>query len=286
MASATTSIKGLKFAKNEAYSVSEKPVHHSATGSPFDSTKTSHYDSVVEHESYLDFPVDTTVFSSHIETKRKSPKSGESGLEVGRLHRLAIRCADFSIKGCGKGGTVRRGVASSAASRSDGTIPGDRLKATSVRHNPPSSYFRRLFERGDLPIKVEHSSKGIRVAWYKTIDSLDLHHVLPVFVSGLREREEPFASLAYHGTLDLLSGGGDRVLTVVPQLIQPLREALNTRDKTVMRQTLLVLQRLSTCGAMVGEALVPFFRQLLPVLNVFKSMRSECAADHDWTMHA
>lgn len=37
-----------------------------------------------------------------------------------------------------------------------------------------------------------------------------------------------------------------------------------------MMTTLRVLQHLVKSGNMVGEALVPYYRQILPVLNIFK----------------
>ena len=98
-------------------------------------------------------------------------------------------------------------------------------------------------------------------------------HVLPVFVTGLREVEEPYQSLALDGTEKLLKEHKGKVLKVVPRLIQPMREALVTRDPKIICKVLIILQRLVTCDDLVGEALVPFYRQLLPTLNVFKAKR-------------
>lgn len=55
------------------------------------------------------------------------------------------------------------------------------------------------------------------------IDKLDYHHYLPIFVSGLREKEEPFRFLAVKGTFDLLEEGGSKILPVIPQLIIPIK---------------------------------------------------------------
>ena len=52
--------------------------------------------------------------------------------------------------------------------------------------------------------------------------------------------------------------------------------ALNTRDHEVICTTLKVLQQLVVSGEMIGEALVPYYRQILPVLNIFKPRNSEC----------
>jgi hypothetical protein len=77
------------------------------------------------------------------------------------------------------------------------------------------------------------------------------------------------------GVEDLLAAGGARVLPVIPQLIIPLKTALNTRDPAVMCITLQLLQKLVACSDLVGEALVPYYRQLLPVLNIYIN---RCAA--------
>merc|ERR1711937_256142 len=68
-------------------------------------------------------------------------------------------------------------------------------------------------------------------------------------------------------------GGGSKILPVVPQLIIPVKTALNTRDPEVIATTLKVLQNLVLCGEMIGEALVPYYRQILPVFNIFKNKR-------------
>jgi hypothetical protein len=57
---------------------------------------------------------------------------------------------------------------------------------------------------------------------------------------------------------------------VIPQLIIPIKTALNTRDVDIICIILKVIQKLVTCADMIGEALVPYYRQILPVLNIFK----------------
>lgn len=68
----------------------------------------------------------------------------------------------------------------------------------------------------------------------------------------------------------MLQRGGAKVLPVVPQLIIPIKAALNTRDSEIVAITLKILQTLVSCNEAVGEALVPYFRQLLPIMNLFK----------------
>ena len=71
------------------------------------------------------------------------------------------------------------------------------------------------------------------------------------------------------------------MLPVVPQLMIPIRSknkkrnhlflaALNTRDHEIVAITLKILQALVSCSDSIGEALVPYFRQLLPIMNLFK----------------
>ena len=46
--------------------------------------------------------------------------------------------------------------------------------------------------------------------------------------------------------------------------------ALNTRDTDIIAITLKILQALVTCSDTIGEALVPYYRQILPVFNLYK----------------
>lgn len=94
--------------------------------------------------------------------------------------------------------------------------------------------------------------------------------------------------------LDMLEAAPAKLLPVIPQLIIPIKTALNTRcppvcvtprpcrahraspprRKEVMVRTLRVVQKLVTAdvalgGSLIGQALVPYYRQLLPVLNIF-----------------
>ena len=73
----------------------------------------------------------------------------------------------------------------------------------------------------------------------------------------------------------MMQTGSNKVLPVIPQLIIPIKTALNTRKKKVIVRVLKVLQALVHCDAgpegqnLIGQALVPYYRQILPVLNIF-----------------
>ena len=70
----------------------------------------------------------------------------------------------------------------------------------------------------------------------------------------------------------MLVHGGHKVLPVIPQLIILIKKALETRHREVCCATLRLLQCLLLSNEMCGgEALVPYYRQILPVLNLFKN---------------
>jgi hypothetical protein len=133
-----------------------------------------------------------------------------------------------------------------------------------------ASEFRRFYDRGDLPIQVHHMGTSNRIAWKVDIEKLDYHHYLPIFFDGLREKEDPYRFLAVEGTHNMLDKGGSKILPVVPQLIIPIKTGLNTRDIEVIATILKILQKLVLSSEMIGEALVPYYRQILPVFNLFK----------------
>lgn len=145
-----------------------------------------------------------------------------------------------------------------------------------------ASEFRRFYDRGDLPIKVDHQGSVTKIHWKISPEQLDYHHYLPIFFDGLREKIDPYRFLSIMGTYEMLEKGGPKILPVIPQLIIPIKTALNSRDPDVVQVTLKVLQKLVTSGEMVGEALVPYYRQILPVFNLYKSKNSNLGDKIDY----
>merc|ERR1712228_626271 len=153
-------------------------------------------------------------------------------------------------------------------------------KAGAIAKRPvKATEFRRFYDRGDLPIQIFHGAVGGKIAWKVDVEKLDYHHYLPIFFDGLREKEDPYRFLAVQGAYDMLDKGGAKILPVVPQLIIPVKTALNTRDPELMTTMMKVLQTLVLSGEMIGEALVPYYRQILPVFNIFKSKNNNLG-DH------
>jgi len=56
-------------------------------------------------------------------------------------------------------------------------------------------------------------------------------------------------------------------------------EALNSKDEEVIGITLKILQKLVRSGDLIGEALVPYYRQILPILNMYKNKNTNLG-DH------
>lgn len=150
------------------------------------------------------------------------------------------------------------------------------------RDNPPNTAFRRFYERGDLPLAVDHRSFKNAIQWKVDIDKLDYHHYLPIFFDGIRETQEPYRFLAVKGVEDLLAHGGNKILPVIPQLIIPIKTALNTRDPSVMCITLQLLQKLVLSADLIGEALVPYYRQILPIFNLYKNKNKKLGDGIDY----
>lgn len=133
------------------------------------------------------------------------------------------------------------------------------------------SKFSYFYERGDFPIAVEHEAQYNKIAWKVEIEKLDFHHYLPHFFDGLCDTRHPYKFLARQGVHDMLTHGGHKVLPVVPQLILPIKRALQTKLPDVICSTLRLLQILVLCNELIGEALVPYYRQILPVFNLYKN---------------
>lgn len=139
-----------------------------------------------------------------------------------------------------------------------------------------TSLFPLAYQRNELPIMVEPKPGGKTLRWTQDIGELDYSKYFPLFIEGMREQEYPFSFLAREGTFQLVAFGRDhpeRVADALHRVVPALRANLETRDAgALLRDTLEILQRLASIPG-IGLMLVPYYRQLLPVLNLFKSRR-------------
>ena len=184
----------------------------------------------------------------------------------------------YRPKGSGNGGNC-----SSLNKGKEPDKPRPPVSGAFKRRIIPATEFRRFYDRGDLPIAIQHKGNGNKIDWKVDIEKLDYHHYLPIFFDGLREKEEPYRFLSVQGCFDLLEKGGSKILPTIPQLIIPIKTALNTRDPDIICTMLKVLQQLVVSGELIGEALVPYYRQILPVFNLFKSKNRNTGDEIDYS---
>jgi len=190
---------------------------------------------------------------------------------------IAIKGNNILKKGSGLGGKT------SSKMNKKKQIQSFAPKAGAIKKRKiPISEFRKYYDRGDLPIFIDHMGSGNRIDWKEDIATLDLHHYLPVFFEGIRELNDPYRFLAIQGTYDILDKAGGKVLSVIPQLIIPIKTALNTRDPNIIAVTLKIIQKLVLCSESIGEALVPYYRQILPIFNLFKNYNSNTGDKIDY----
>lgn len=142
-----------------------------------------------------------------------------------------------------------------------------------------STRFGRNFSRCEFPIQIEFVPAGIKLAWKVEIERLDFFYYLPLFFEGLMETQYPYDKLAEMAVHDMVTHGGLRVTPVVPHIALPVTQAMNSRNLSVMARTLRALQDTLKAHVTVGPALVPFYRQILPVMNMFKE-RNLNIGDH------
>ena len=226
------------------------------SGSLFDTTRTR-ADAAPGRHTLNKTPIDGSAFTGSKTVGKPNPKK-------------------FLKRGGGVGG--KKPTPSPLVSSGKVTIINNTKKkkpeSQARRANPPNTDFRKFYERGDLPVQVNHRGQS-EISWKIAVELLDYHHYLPIFFSGLRELEHPYSFLAFEGVKNLLEHGGAKILPVVPQLIIPIKDALNTRHPAIIVKTLKVIVILVKAGAngkenFIGQALVPYYRQILPILNIFK----------------
>lgn len=145
------------------------------------------------------------------------------------------------------------------------------------------SMFRKCYMRGEFPVCIEFTTFGKKLSWKVPIEKLDFHHYLPMFFDGLSEAAYPFNFIVEKGIHDLVTKGSYKILPVVPQLIIPIKNALATKRPRVLCHALKCIQMLVTGCDRVGEALVPYYRQILPILNLFKDKNRNIGAGIDHT---
>jgi len=145
------------------------------------------------------------------------------------------------------------------------------------------SLLRRFYDRGDLPICVKHCPSENEINWKVEPEKLDYHYYLPIFFDGLRDKEDPYFFFARRGVLDMIERGPQRIVAVLPQLIIFIKNALNTRDPDIVQTTLKIMQTMVKADERIGESLVPYYRQLLPIFNLLKANNKNSGDSIDYS---
>merc|ERR1719178_273671 len=128
------------------------PHVNAETGSCFDSTDIEGGKGRAGgHESLPKKTVDVSAFSLSKKTMKKGPNG-------------------FMKKGTGSAAT---GAFPEDEAGPTGTTKLDNFQAFAERPNPPNTEFRRFYERGDLPVQVDHGGVSNRVAWKVDVQKLD-----------------------------------------------------------------------------------------------------------------
>jgi hypothetical protein len=147
---------------------------------------------------------------------------------------------------------------------------------------------RGAYERGELPCTIKHGARS-KIDWKMPVEKIDVARLLPIFCDGLREKVNPYRYVATHGAIDLVRAiaslgpeGRGKLLAALPEMIPSLKRALTTNDPHTIVNVCKVLQALTTSDKIVAGALVPYYRQLLATLNLFKE-KKRCTMDKtDW----
>jgi len=75
----------------------------------------------------------------------------------------------------------------------------------------------------------------------------------------------------------MINSNPARLLAVVPQIIIPLKIALNSKNPVVIVPVLRVIQMLLHADHNIGVSLVPYYRQLLPAFSFLQGLNVDTA---------
>jgi len=150
----------------------------------------------------------------------------------------------------------------------------------------PETLFPIRHARAELPCAIEHVSFGLQLTWSAPLNVLDYEHYLPIFVEGLCCPHHPYDFMARQGCHELLEeaqGSPERILPSLPKILPMLRSALVTKHPSIVLAGLQFLRELAMCNYGVGEALVPYYRMLLGVVNLYVTKRRNLGDEFDYS---
>jgi len=126
--------------------------------------------------------------------------------------------------------------------------PSDRLNPKTVNQfGRNQSSFGHLYNNGAIPCKLSHGSVNHRLVWNETPESLSYDPLLVHFAEGLVETQHPYTFITREAFVELceVPGSGDKVLPLLTRLVPPLKQALMSKDKEVVKGAFRAIQALS-----------------------------------------
>lgn len=83
----------------------------------------------------------------------------------------------------------------------------------------------------------------------KTLNNQDdPQNIIDIFSTRLCDAGYPYGFIARYGIHDLLSVRSDKIRPVIPQIIIPIKNALNTKNPEIILATLRIIQHMCLCG--------------------------------------
>ncbi|CAD7975330.1 unnamed protein product [Amoebophrya sp. A25] len=133
----------------------------------------------------------------------------------------------------------------------------------------PGTKFRKMFERGDLPIGLKHGAR-MSLEWRVPVENVNVQIYLPVFLDGIRERKFPFNYVSYEGSISMIrSLPQERLLPALPEAMASIHRNMAEKDRDVICKCIKLMRELIPRGPDIGEAMIPFYKLFLPILNLF-----------------
>jgi hypothetical protein len=149
----------------------------------------------------------------------------------------------------------------------------------------PPSMLPNRYVRGELPCTIEHGSGSKYLSWACPLENLDYEFYLPLFFDGLQCDDKIISFIARQGIEDMLyasRGHPERIKSVIPLLVRPLRNALSKFDIGLLLAVLKALEQLITCNDGIGEVLLPFGKQFLAPIAFFMDLNKNMGDTMDF----
>ena len=134
--------------------------------------------------------------------------------------------------------------------------------------------FPMYYNVGLVPCMIEHGPTGNKLNWTTPLSEVNMNKFLPMFFDGVKVKEHPYNFVATQGVEDMLgylhdNKAGARILGCLGELVHHMRVTLNIRERSLILLVLRCLRSLLHSGPEVGPAMTPYYRRLLPVLNLY-----------------